>query len=258
MVSSLFRRQLVTKSEISGKPCLLTHRSLQHSILHRLDNEEGKLQDIFIITFTLLRKVFPRQSSIQFPQNDLWKVWEQYSPHVMSLRKVYAESEERLSLSIEFAEILGDVANYFWERNIFNDGLLACESAEKICNTLEGRFPHQQANIFTLGASILLHDGISERKQSLRRFHRAKERKYKRSRVSAIFVKWALCLPVSRDSNLSLLRSWFRKALERPEEWTREAEVRAQYHLGKLLSSKQKPSDARDFLMKAQSTKDEL
>ncbi len=57
---------------------------------------------------------------------------------------------------------------------------------------------------------------------------------------------------------MSLLRDYFRKALEQPKEWTVEAEARAQYHLGKLLASRNKPSEARDFQMKAQETKDKL
>lgn len=55
-----------------------------------------------------------------------------------------------------------------------------------------------------------------------------------------------------------LLRSYFRRALERPEEWIDEAEAWVQCHLGKLFESKSKCFKARDFQMKAHITKDKL
>ncbi len=184
MRMSIKRHQLITivtipteqdKEQNTVRRFFSTHRSFQRSVLHTLDREKGELQAIFEIAFTLLRKVFPRQSPTQFPQNHLWEVCEQYSPHIMSLRKVYKESNQppSLSISIEFAVLLGDVANYFWERNLFIDALLACDTAENICETLQDRYPNQRADVYTVAACIRLHYGISKRKETLHRCQKA-------------------------------------------------------------------------------------
>lgn len=172
-MSSLSRRQLISKWQESGKSYLAIHRVLQRCILHRLDGQDGETQEVFMVTFALLRKVFPRQSSIQFPQNNQWNVWETWSPHIMNLRKVYEESEGGVSPSIKFAEILGDVANYFWERNMLPDGIIASDCAGEICEKLDGQFLHQQGHILTLGACIRLESGISTRSECFRLMNKA-------------------------------------------------------------------------------------
>lgn len=91
----------------------------------------------------------------------------------MSLRRVYEESEGGISPSIGFAEVFGDVANYFWERNMFANGLLASESATNFATSSEGKFTQQQGHIFTLEASLRLHFGISDRSKCCSLFHRA-------------------------------------------------------------------------------------
>jgi len=170
MIRVLGSRQLVERVDVSGKPCLIMHRSLQRTILHRLDTDFEKFQDTFNMAFILIRKVFPRQSPVHGPQNDLWGVYEQYRSHVMNLRAVYMRSVRRPLTSMEFAEILSDAAYYFWERNIFIDGLRASDTAEEICEKFPSQFKNKRANVHTIASAIRWNRGISERRGCLRRF----------------------------------------------------------------------------------------
>ncbi len=175
MITNLSRRQLIIViKKPSGARSLVTHRCLQRSIWHNLKLRANP-QTIFEVAVALLRRVLPRQSPIQYPKRSLWKDMELYSPHVMSLREIYHGSASLFSLSpsIEFAKILGGVANYFWERNLFSQGILACDSAEEICDAFPGQFPKEQADVFTIGASIRFHGGISERSSSLWRMQKS-------------------------------------------------------------------------------------
>ncbi|EED12079.1 conserved hypothetical protein [Talaromyces stipitatus ATCC 10500] len=168
LIQNLSRRQLITLAKPSGKKVLMTHRSLQRSILHSLDgsHEDGdNLQSIFEAALALLRNALPDHSAILHPKNGLWKMMELYSPHVMSLRKVYAESPHSLPPSIEFARVLSNVANYFWERNLFSQGVMACDSAEQICAAFDGQFLKDQSDVYAFGAAIRSNEGISSRRE---------------------------------------------------------------------------------------------
>ncbi|KAI1392901.1 P-loop containing nucleoside triphosphate hydrolase protein [Hypoxylon trugodes] len=165
-IATLATRQLVTISKNKGEKTYSTHRALQKSVQLRLDGN-GKFQHIFQIACGLVRRKFPRQSPTQLPQNDKWNVCEQLSPHIMSLRNVYEASDKKDQLlSIEFAQLLGDVANYFWERNLTVTGLEACETAERICDGLTGKFLSERAEIYILGVGLREYHGISDREAS--------------------------------------------------------------------------------------------
>jgi len=170
MIRTLRSRQLVDRVDVSGKPCLTMHRSLQRTILHQLDTDFEKFQDTFNMAYILIRKVFPRQSPVHNPQHDLWGVCEQYRSHVMNLRAVYVRSFQRPSTSMEFAEILSDAAYYFWERNIYGDGLRASDTAEEICEKFPSQFKNKRANVHTIASAVRWNRGISERRGCLRRF----------------------------------------------------------------------------------------
>ena len=181
MLQNLSRRQLITLSKPSGKTLLVTHRSLQRSILHKLDSsepdeDEDSLQSVFDAALALLaRQVLPGQSPIQFAKRGLWGRMELYSPHVMNLRKVYAESRHSQPPSIGFAQLLCAVANYFWERNLLTQALLACETAEQICAAFEGQLEHLKvrADVYTICGAIMCQEGLPMRRDSLFRLHKA-------------------------------------------------------------------------------------
>lgn len=174
MIRALTDRQLVQKEgRDKGYSYFRIHRCLRDSVLHRLDEDFSTFEVTFNMAFTLLRKVFPRQSPIQFPQNDLWKDCELYSAHVMQLRSVYEGSKNLPTPSIGVAELFSDLSNYFWERNFYGDGLRASNTAEKICEQLEGQHHYRRANVYTLAAALRTGYGISERAGALHRFQKA-------------------------------------------------------------------------------------
>lgn len=169
----LTRRHLVAVATLEGSLSLSTHRSLQRSILHRLDKNAASFENIFGTALNLVRRQFPRQSPIQFPQNDQWQKWEQFSPHGMNLRRVYAESAPLPPVGADFADFMSDLANSFWERHMFVDGLVACRTAEDVCRNFGDRYALEQANILTLGVGIRVHFGLIYRKECLRRSQNA-------------------------------------------------------------------------------------
>src|SRR5579862_7624475 len=173
MIASLRTRELIDREVVGGSPCLLMHRSLQRSVLHRLDEDPKILQATFDMSVTLVRKGFPRQSPIQFPQNDIWEKCEKYSSHVMSLMTVYDASAQPPEPSVDFAQVLSDTSNYFWERNIFGDGLRASNTAERVCGKFGDKYKKQRADIHTVAASIRGNYGISERAGTLHRYQKA-------------------------------------------------------------------------------------
>ncbi|KAI5814422.1 hypothetical protein BZA77DRAFT_283679 [Pyronema omphalodes] len=174
MIRTLTDRQLVQKEgRGKGYSYFRLHRCLCASVLHRLDQDFNTFDATFNMTFKLLRKLFPKQSPIQFPQNDLWADCELYSAHVMQLRLVYEGSKTPPTPSIGVAELFSDISNYFWERNFYGDGLRASDTAEKICEQLEGQYHYRRANVYTLAAAIRTGYGISERAGALHRFQKA-------------------------------------------------------------------------------------
>lgn len=80
-----------------------------------------------------------------------------------------------------------------------------------------------------------------------------------RDRISAPPSGWTVS-EVNVCGLTCLNRIWLRKALEKPDEWTKDGKIRAQYHLGKLLLSKkdQDQAEAERLLTEARDGKDIL
>ncbi|KIX09848.1 uncharacterized protein Z518_00929 [Rhinocladiella mackenziei CBS 650.93] len=162
VVNQITDRQLVDYQTVGGNACFVMHRSLQRSILHRLDGDQDRLQHIFQITADMLRRVVPRQHEAQIPSSELWPSWERRRPQVMSLADVYRQSATKPKVSIDFAEMLCDIANYCWERCLLRDGLVANQLAESICDMIQGHFD-RRADIYAIGGGLRMYDGISGR-----------------------------------------------------------------------------------------------
>lgn len=173
MIRKLTARHLI-ETQGSGKDQqLLIHRSLQLNLLHRLDKDHAKLQSTFETAVNLARRMFPRQSPVQFPQNNLWTRCKKYSPHVMAIMNVYTASENPPECSMTYALLLSDVSTYFYERNIFDDALKASDAAESASARFAGSNETIRADIHTIAGAVRDTCGISMRSKTLYQYEMA-------------------------------------------------------------------------------------
>ena len=133
-------RQLVDRQTGLTRPFWSIHRALQISLLLRLDGDPPLRQRVFETSLSLVRAHFPRQSDIQAPSNDNWEANDANLPHALHLQSTYERSSPPLKPVPEFAELLGDVGNYCWERSFYEQGTKTLELAEKIYESHPG--PH--------------------------------------------------------------------------------------------------------------------
>ncbi|RYP53944.1 hypothetical protein DL768_001166 [Monosporascus sp. mg162] len=148
-------------------------RSLQLNLLQNLDEKPSELQSIFDAVVSLTRRMFPRQSPVQFPQNNLWDKCKTYSVQAMSIMNVHTTSARPPECSINYALLLSDVSNYFWERNIFGDALRASDAAEHACQRFIGSHEVIRADIHTISGAVRDTYGISERPKTLYHYEMA-------------------------------------------------------------------------------------
>ncbi|OAP54552.1 hypothetical protein AYL99_11000 [Fonsecaea erecta] len=173
MLGALTSWHLIDRESIGPEARLLIHRTLQKNVLHSLDKDHNLLQHTFRLTFTLVRKVYPKQSPTHDPQNDHWKIQALYQPHVLSLHSVYENSTRELDPFIEFAELLSDAAYYLWEKGMLANSSKLTDTAEEICERCPDA-PHViKANVYSLGAALRWSRGITVRASILRRFLQA-------------------------------------------------------------------------------------
>lgn len=173
MIGDLASRHLVSRETVAQEARLLVHRSLQKSVLHSLDKDVKLFQHSFHLAFTLIRKVYPKQSPTHDPQNEQWKIQELYQPHILSLHSVYAKSLQRPKISIDFAELLSDAVYYFWERGMLRDGVSIMDTGEEICDIHPQGSYMIKANVYSLGAVVRWSRSLTQRAAILRRFVKA-------------------------------------------------------------------------------------
>jgi tetratricopeptide (TPR) repeat protein len=166
----LGKRYLVRRNSTDSKIYFSIHRTLQRSILHRLDEDPTTRQATFEVACSIVRQAIPRPSSVQAPSNDTWEAVETCLGHVLHLEEVYRNSPAGLRASKEFGGLLTDVGNYMWERGFYYEGIRTLESAEKIyeeSNESERQHLLEKSKVPTLLAGIHLELGIRGRKRGL-------------------------------------------------------------------------------------------
>ena len=166
--SGLLKRQLVDRGESSsGERCLSIHRSLQINLRTTLVNDRSRRQQVFDQAVALIRGVFPSQSKIMTPVNHHWEAYEKYQPHLMSLQAIFSQAEGGLKGTYVLASLLSDEANYFWERNLLDEGVRASELAVSILDNMDQHNPNAQAQALCLRGDIELEKGFSGRRTGL-------------------------------------------------------------------------------------------
>ena len=132
-----------------------------------LVKDHPRRQQVFEKAVALVRRVFPSQSRIMTPVNHHWDTYEKYQPHLMSLQTIFDQAEGGLKGTSVFASLLSDEANYFWERNLLDDGVRASELAVSILNDPDQRDANAQAQALCLWGAIELEKGFSGRRTGL-------------------------------------------------------------------------------------------
>ncbi|KAE8336179.1 hypothetical protein BDV24DRAFT_168522 [Aspergillus arachidicola] len=178
LLSSLHSRQLVTREVAGNQGYWSIHRSLQLHLLHRLDKAPYDRQRAFEEAVDIVRRAYPRQSSIQAPSNHSWELQEVCLPHVVHLQNVFENSppsETAMTLvpTKNFVHLLGDLGNYMWERAFYDRGVATLELAEKIHETQAWDDLIEHSKVATILGVLSQEIGISGRQQGLDRCKRS-------------------------------------------------------------------------------------
>ncbi|RYC83738.1 hypothetical protein BFJ63_vAg13405 [Fusarium oxysporum f. sp. narcissi] len=174
VVSDIRSHHLVQRQGSDGSAYLLLHGLLQKHFLTRLEKNPEELLDVFKRAYRLISNMFPKQSPLQTPQNDLWDRRELYTPHIKSLCAVFNNNRRSLlSVGIAFAELLGDSTSYFWERGFYKEGYETSDAAEAVCDTLENEYASEKANIYAISGAIRQGHGISQRRRCIETWGKA-------------------------------------------------------------------------------------
>lgn len=166
---SLIRRRLVVETDCN----LSMHRSLQRGIRERLSQDKGQQQTVFEQAVALVREVFPRPNELQQPTPDKWSECQKLLPHLHALHDVYHASNQNITGSLEFAQLLLDAGMDQFEQGIIHEGLLLLHTAEKVLDASTGPSTEEHqvmgANIHAMIAIMYDDVGISKREEALNR-----------------------------------------------------------------------------------------
>lgn len=174
MVSDVRSHHLVQRQGSGEAAYLLLHAVLQKHFLTHLEKNPEELLDVFSRAYRLISNMFPKQSPLQTPQNDLWDKRELYTPHIKSLCAVFNNNRRSLlPVGITFAELLGDSTSYFWERSLYKEGYETSDAAQALCDTLGNDFASEKANIYAISGAIRQGHGISQRRKCIEMWSKA-------------------------------------------------------------------------------------
>ena len=152
---------------------LSMHRSLQGGIRERLSQDKGQQQTVFDQAVALVREVFPRPNELQQPTPGKWSECQKLLPHLHALHDVYHASNQNITGSLEFAQLLLDAGMDQFEQGIIHEGLLLLHTAENVLDASTGPSTeeHQvmRANIHAMIATMYDDVGITKREEALNR-----------------------------------------------------------------------------------------
>jgi tetratricopeptide (TPR) repeat protein len=168
LIAKLARKQLVQRVTGSGTPYLTVHRSLQLNVRHTLSQNKTKRQEIFAQAVALLRKAFPAQHVTQTPSNESWSNYEEYQPHVLSLKAIFELTSPPLSAPPDFAMLLNDAANYFWELGFYRSSQEMASLAVSIFEKLPQPNLMDLASAYAIWGEAAAEEGIIGRDVWLR------------------------------------------------------------------------------------------
>ena len=122
-----------------------------------------KCQAIFTQAVALLRKAFPAQHATQTPSNESWSDYEEYQPHVLSLKFIFEQTTPPLAAPPDFAALLNDAANYFWELGRYEQSQQMASLAVAIFEKLPQPNLMDLASAYAIWGEAAAEEGMSGR-----------------------------------------------------------------------------------------------
>jgi tetratricopeptide (TPR) repeat protein len=113
----LVRHNLVERNVSPPNFSWRLHRSLQLSLLLKLDSDRDKRQMVFSRAVSLVRHAFPKRD-MAAPSVEDEPLWKLSLPHVLSLQKAFETSDPPIDGNVEFASLLTDAGSFLWEQEV--------------------------------------------------------------------------------------------------------------------------------------------
>ena len=151
----LHERHLVSRDITTHGTLLRTHRVLQRSILHGLDNDVSLRQKVFDEVVQIVRKAFPTQSVKNRGDPKNWPASRIYITHVIHLNTAFCQSDTSIRGGLSFAELLSDAGNYLFNDGVQMNGVPLLETCEAVCSANMEEEPASAIPILTDALGIL-------------------------------------------------------------------------------------------------------
>jgi tetratricopeptide (TPR) repeat protein len=164
VISELSSRSLISIGEgDSGDESLAIsiHRLIQLDTLLKLDNILQRRELRFMQTCTMVRAGFPRQD-LGKPMTNHWRLCAEYLPHASRLHSVFQTSNPTLEGNFQFAQLLGDVGYYLWEKGMNREALRYLNTSRIICEGLLDDFSVDKADVLNMIGLIQIEAGQPE------------------------------------------------------------------------------------------------
>ncbi|KAK3320223.1 hypothetical protein B0T19DRAFT_468446 [Cercophora scortea] len=244
MTRSLCRRALVRMDTDGNKHFFTIHRSLQHALLLKLDQDPNERQRAFERVVVLLRRILPRAPDDQVPDPSQWPQFEITASHVHTLCNAFVQCKPRIPASLEFAQLLYDAAFYTWERDSHaSDGIKLLTVAEEVLDELRyDQVGRLRADISCIMGLLLDDIGISKRVQDGQRRRQAytiRDKIFESDREASRIdpINELLLYNAINDFGFSLLEEdnfteaepQFERCLAKYKEWGSESDIPFEY-----------------------------
>lgn len=201
MITELSRRRLIEVINQDGEEALRIHRSLQQKILHDLNRNARKLEEVFSQAFDLVRKRFPLPSPIQVPEPSKWPACKDLLSHVLHFQHLAMDQLPSLIPSVKLARLLSDGGINLWERGMTNEGLRLLRSAETILDKLRCEENQLRASIHIIIALLIQDHGLVFVKES-------RDRIWKALQIRKDYMKQTQPSSYTRNDDILLHNAW--------------------------------------------------
>ncbi|KAL8838628.1 MAG: hypothetical protein Q9170_002074 [Blastenia crenularia] len=116
----------------------------------------------------------PVVSSIDNPEPELWAEFEKYVPQILNMRMHCVWPEPPVELSLEFAQVLSDMATFMWHAGLLAEATDALQTAEHILDHHDvGNKNPLRSNIHEHIGIVASHKGVSQRDEAMSRRDKA-------------------------------------------------------------------------------------
>lgn len=129
-------RHLVERNVTPAGMILSTHRALQRTILHRLDNHPDSRQLVFEEVSSMVRKAFPMSDLVRRGDLKHSSIYEKYLPQVISMNNAFVQSEPKIDSTPGFIGILHDAAYFLLIKGMEIDAVHLLESVIQVIQEL--------------------------------------------------------------------------------------------------------------------------